>query len=251
MDDRRRVERFLADVGERVGPGVSSTLTPDPVRAAEIVTTLADVASAEAAVTWLVRNGRRIDARIQADGREWWVVCSMDADGVHHATALERPATFAGVDGGQAVIVNGPSSVGKTETMAAVVRRATTPWVAFDELFFGDVPTPYLVWPETAPTLKAGFVDGIAALARAGNQVITTGGAPAIFAPLRAAVPTLVVGLECPIDVRIARQARRTDRWGGLTEDSDDAHDGWDYDVRFDTDALTADEIASRILDRL
>lgn len=231
-------------------PGRSSSLTPDPVRAAEIVAALAPVARVgDRTVTRVDVNGRRVDVGVSARGREWWVVCSIDAEGVHQASSFERPPAFTGIDGGRAVILNGPSSVGKSTIMGAVVRQATTPWVAFDELSFGTVALPFLIWPETTPSLRRGFVAGIAALAAAGNQVITTGGRPSTLAPLRDAVPTLVVGLDCPLAVRVERQAARSDRWGGLTEESDDAHDGWTYDVRFDTSRLGADEIAARVLD--
>ena len=251
MDDRARVERLLAELTARMEPGVSSALTPDPVRAAEIVDALAPLtADDRRAVTRLVVNGRRVDFTVIAGDQEWSAVCSIDADGVHSAVAFEWPLPFDGVDGGRAVIVNGPSSVGKTTTMQAVLRIATTPWVAFDELTFGSVAMPFLIWPERAPSLRPGFVAGIAALAAAGNQVITTGSAEySTLAPLRAAVRTVDVALDCPLDVRIERQAGRTDRWGGLTEETDRAHDGWTYDVRFDTSVLSPEEIAERILE--
>ena len=252
MDDRTLVEVFLAEVVDGIGGDRVATLTPDPVRAAEIVGTLSPIARrVDRTVSSVAVNGRRVDVGVNAPGQEWRVVCSIDADGVHSASSFQRPACFAGIEGGRAVVVNGPSSAGKSSAMAAVVRQAATPWVAFDELSFGTVAAPYLIWPETAPTLAPGFVAGITALALAGNQVITTGGPPAMFEPLRDAVPTLVVGLDCPLTVRVDRQARRPDRWGGLTEDSDDAHDGWTYDLRFDTSRLPAEDIAARILERL
>lgn len=249
MVDRRLVEGFLSEVAARVGSGASSALTPDPVRASAIVQTLTPVASvAGGALTTVTVNGRRVDVRVVAPGREWWVVCSIDTEGVHHASSFERPPSFSGVEGGRAVIVNGPSSVGKSTTMSAVLRHATTPWVVFDELSFGTVAMPFLIWPETAPSLGRGFVAGIVALAAAGNQVITTGGPPSRLAPLRTAVPTLAVGLDCPRSVRVERQGARKDRWGGLTEETEDAHDGWTYDLRFDTSRTSPDEIAGRIL---
>ena len=63
-------------------------------------------------------------------------------------------------------------------------------------------------------------------------------------------MPTLVVGLDCPLEVRVARQRARSDRWGGLTEETHDAHAGWRLDVRYDTSVLSAREIADRILER-
>ena len=43
------------------------------------------------------------------------------------------------------------------------------------------------------------------------------------------------VGLYCDPDVLIAREQSRTDRWGGLAEASVSVHDGWAYDLTFDT----------------
>ena len=250
MTARAAVEALLGELVAAVGGDRSGALTPDPVRAAEIVAALAPAAERSGrALTWSAANGRRVDAVVSDGADEWRLACSIDGDGVHSATVLVRPAPFEGRSGGRAVIVNGPSSAGKSTTMAAVLRRASTPWVAFDELSFGAVDLRFLVWPERSPTLRRGFVAGMAALAAAGNQVITTGGRAAELAPLRAAVPTLAVALDCPLEVRVARQSARTDRWGGLTEGDDDAHDGWTYDVRFDTSRLSAEEIADRILD--
>jgi chloramphenicol 3-O-phosphotransferase len=78
--------------------------------------------------------------------------------------------------------------------------------------------------------------------------VIMTGGDPDEFLQLRAHVPTLAVGLDCPVEVRIERQAARSDRWGGLTEATEDRHVGWSYDLRFDTSLVSPPEIAVRIL---
>ena len=250
------VRALLDEVIRSAGGGAdrSAALTVDPERAAEILEALGPVASATGReVTWVAVNGRRVDATVVAPGgREWRLACSIDGDGVHSASVFERPRRFEGVPGGRAVIVDGPSSVGKSTVMSAVAARSTTPWVVFDEPSFGVVALPFLIWPETAPSLQSGFVAGMAGLAAAGNQVITSTGrlGPSDFEPLLRAVPaTIVVRLDCPLEVRVARQAGRTDRWGGLTEGSDDEQlGGWSPDLRFDTSCVTAGEIADRIL---
>lgn len=253
MSIEQSVVDLLSEIVQALGDDERSpSLTVDRVRAREIVEALAPVAMApDPAIDWVVANARRVDVGVSATGeREWRIVCSIDASGVHSATVIERPEPFTGVPGGRAVIVNGPSSAGKSTVMAAVVAGAPTPWVMFDEIFFGSVPTPFLVWPDRAPTLRPGFIDGIAALARAGNQVITTGGARAEFGSLIEGVPTLLVGLDCPLKMRVARQQARADRWGGLTESSESAHEGWTYDLRYDTSKTTAAEIALDIIER-
>jgi chloramphenicol 3-O phosphotransferase len=253
MGPRESVEHLLEELVSALAlPGLSAHLTADPVRADEIVGTLHELAAtAGRCVEWVAINNRRVDATVVAAEREWRIVCSIDGAGVHSASAFERPAPFDGVPGGRAVILTGPSSAGKTTVMQAVLDVADTPWVVFDELSFGTVAWPFLIWPDRSPKLRAGFIAGITALAAAGNQVILTGGGAAgseELQPLIGAVPTLIVGLDCPLETRVARQLARDDRWGGLTEESDDSHRGWTLDVRFDTSALTADDVARRIL---
>ena len=254
MAARESVELLLDELVSALAvAGLSARLTADPVRADEIVSALVEPAAAPGRrIEWLVMNNRRVDATIASPEREWRIACSIDGDGVHSASVFERPARFEGVAGGRAVIVTGASSAGKSTVMRAVVDAARTPWVMFDELFFGTVAWPFLIWPEQSPALRPGFVAGITALTAAGNQVILSAGAatgPGELEPLIRTVPTLIVALDCPLDVRLARQRARDDRWGGLTEDSDDDHRGWPLDARFDTSKMSPPEIAQRILD--
>lgn len=254
MSTADAVRRLLEEIVVASGAtDRSAALTSDPVRAAEIIASLGCVADVpKRRVEWAVVNGERVDAAILAPEREWRVVCSIDPGGVQGATVFERPSRFDGIPGGQAVIVDGPSSAGKSSVMAAVVGRAHTPWVMFDDLGFGTTKMPFLIWPEAAPTLQSGFVAGITAFAAAGNQVITTarGRPPEHFASLVATVPTLTVRLDCPLEVRMSRQARRGDRWGGLTELSEDPQVAWAYSVRYDTSEVELITIADDILRR-
>jgi len=93
----------------------------------------------------------------------------------------------------------------------------------------------------------------IAAVARAGNYVVAAaaGHSRALFDTAFAGVPVLHVGLHCDLDTLLVRERGREGRWGGLAESSPDVHDGWEYDLQFDTTEVTADEIASTILLRL
>ncbi|HVM06886.1 MAG TPA: hypothetical protein VM345_00355 [Acidimicrobiales bacterium] len=253
MTTRTSVQGLLEEFVSALNvAGLSAQLTPDPVRAEEIVAALAEPATdPDHRIDWIVINNRRVDATVVSGDREWRIACSIDGEGVHSASAFARPAPFQGVAGGRAVIITGPSSAGKTTVMRAVVDTALTPWVMFDELFFGTVAWPFLIWPDQSPTLRRGFIAGIAALASAGNQVILTSGAasPEELDPIVRSVPTVIVGLDCPLEVRIARQQARADRWGGLTEESDDSHAGWVLDARFDTDRLSSLEVAGAILE--
>ena len=212
MSTTDAVQRLLEEIIASAACVCSAALTSDPVRAAEVVTSLSGVAEVpKRRVERAVVNGGRVDAAIVASGREWRVVCSTGTDGVHGATVFERPSRFDGIPGGRAVIVDGSSSSGKSTVMAAVVERAQSPWVMFDDPGFGATRMPFLIWPESSPTLENGFVAGITAFAGAGNQIITTarGRPPDHFASLVGTVPTLIVRLDCPLEVRVSRQASR------------------------------------------
>jgi len=204
-------------------------------------------------VSSIEMNGRRVDAHLLLGEREWWIALSLAQDEllVERVDAHERPRPFAGIEGGIVVVVNGPSSSGKSSVMRAVVELASEPWVAFDELWFGEVAMPYLIWPDAAPSLRAGFLAGIAALASQGNQIVmTSGGLPcAEVAAAFEGTRLLTVGLDCPTDVLLERHGGRSDRWGGLVEDSLGAHDGWRYDLRLDSSSLSPADLAQRVLD--
>ena len=172
--------------------GVASSLQP--------IAELDDVA-----ITWAARNQNRIDATATASGREWWIAVTIEGNTATSAGATERPEMFGGVEDGRAVVLNGPSSVGNSTVMNAIVERATTPWI----------------------------------ISANDSEVV---------ARIRDAVPTLVVGLDCPLGTLVARQAKRLDRWGGLTESTQDVHDGWSYDLRFDTSRLEVAAVADEII---
>lgn len=210
---------------------------------------LRDVGEVEIVELW--SNGDRVDVRARSGSREWHVVFSASdgerADWVH---VYERPPQYAGVPGGRAVIVNGPSSSGKSTVLQELRERGDVPWVVFDEPMFGDVRTPFLIWREQAPGIHRGFLDGIAALARAGNCVATAaGGHPQEwFDAAFDDIPTIRVGLDCPAEELTRREEGRADVRGGLAEQSMHVHDGWDYDLRFDTGKTSAREIVDAVL---
>lgn len=202
-------------------------------------------------VVWVTRNGARIDARVQLRDDEWWVVLDADDDHVDVTAIVERPRPHAGVAGGIVVVLNGPSSSGKSTVMRAIVDRSVDPWVAFDELFFGHLQLGYAIWPEVAPTLRTGFLAGIAALASSGNQVVMTSAGlsmDALHSAMSPATRVVTIGLQCSVDVLEARQRERTDRWGDLVQQSLGAHDRWTYDLTFDSAACSPEDIADAIV---
>lgn len=209
-------------------------------------------AAGDVSVRWLGQNEGRVDAGVVAPGREWRVVFFLGDDGlVTSVDVHEKPPLFEGVPGGRAIVVNGPSGAGKSSLMEAVLEQATTPWVIFDEPWLGATRQVHLIWRDTAPVLHEGFLRGIAAVAATGNQVaLAAAGHPAaVVTEAFAGVPLLLVGLDCPLEVLLVRERGRPGRWGGLAAASLDVHDGWSYDLRFDSSTTGPQEMAEAVLD--
>lgn len=225
----------------------------DPVAVARLLTPLAP--ASQLSIGNVAINGSRLDLHARSDdGREWHVDIRVPPEQPKVVTAVHvagRPLPFAGIPGGFVVVVNGASSSGKTTLMTSLCERAMTPWIRFDDAMVGHVGLRFLIWPDTAGPINDGFVAGLVAIARAGNQVITTG---ALGLRLTAAVdqiPHLYVGLDCPLAVLVERQAQRDDRWGGLAESTNQAHKGWTYGLRIDTSRQTAAESADLVLEHV
>lgn len=232
-------------MSELLGPGVDAN---------RVITLLGSAARSQAPIDWIGVNGERVDAVLTAGDSQWRVVfgCSTDT-AIDWLDVYERPPLAAGVPGGRAVLVNGASGAGKSTLMRAMQQVATGPFVVFDEPeHVGTVQPEYLIWRDRAPALHRGYLDAIAALARAGNHVaLPAAGHPqAEFVAAFAGVPIHAVGLRCELGVLVARE-RRSGRWGGIAAQSVGVHDGWTYDVEFDTtDAPDPLEMARQVLAR-
>lgn len=148
--------------------------------------------------------------------------------------------------------MNGPSGAGKSTLMGALQSVATFPLVLLDEPeHIGTVQPGYLIWRDRAPALHRGYLAAITTLARASNHVaLSAAGHPqdelvAAFA----GVPAVTVGLTCAFEVLVERE-RRTGRWSGIAAASVGVHDGWTYDLEFDTtDAPDPLDLARVVLD--
>ena len=224
---------------------VQSLLAESPYPALAPIRAAAPVALDDVRV-----NGSRVDVRVTAaDGRQWLAVLWIDVaeSRLRDAQVYERPVAFTGRDRGIVVVVNGPSSAGKSALMAAFADAALTPWSVCDEPWFGRRPTRYLAWPRADARHEAGFLDALAVFARAGNQVLISAAALTQVQLRRALryVPAVYVGVDASLPTRVARQRAQTDKYGGLAEDSTDRHDGWDYDLRIDTEVHTAGQAAA------
>jgi len=189
----------------------------------------------------LRQNGRRIDARVHGEDGEAWLVVVWFSDGaltyVESVTVYPRPDPFGGVPSGRVIVLNGPSSVGKSSLMRAFADHAPTPFAWLDEPFFGRLPAHYLAWQETLGPHVAGCLAAIGAAAMLGNQFLVSaaGISQAEFEAALSEVELVFVGLDAPQDVLVQRQLTQVDKFGGLAEESVDIHEGWRYDLRIDT----------------
>jgi chloramphenicol 3-O phosphotransferase len=202
-------------------------------------------------VVSLAVNGQRVDVVARGGGRVWRVVFgTSDGATAEWVSVYERPTVFNGVVGGRAIVVNGPSSSGKSTVLRAIRSMSSLPWVVFDEPMFGAVNVEYLIWRDTAEGLHRGFLAGIAALAGAGNLVaVAAGGHPAsMFDEAFEGVPTVRIGLDCNPEELERRESLRDDVPGGMARDSPTIHEGWHYDLRFETASTSPDEIAAAAL---
>lgn len=196
-------------------------------------------------------NGDRIDATVSNNDDTWRIVLGATrpdyCDWLH---VYRRPESFSAVPGGVAVVINGPSSAGKSTLLRAIRTASQLPWVCFDEPFFGDVAAEYLIWREQAQSLHHGYLDAIAALARAGNLVaLSAAGFPSCeFGERFAASRVIRVGLDADLDTLRDRERVRSDVPGGLAEASIGVHEGWSYDVRYDSASQPASQIAAAVL---
>jgi chloramphenicol 3-O-phosphotransferase len=254
IDQHRHL--LLASVLERVRAGLQLADLFDPhVDLIRTTTILQPIARATTVVDWIAANGDRVDAVITADETQWRVVFgSATGHTIDWLNVYERPPRFAGVIGGCAIVVNGPSGAGKSTLLHALQQIATVPIVVLDEPeHIGTVQPAYLVWRDRAPMLHRGYLQAIGALARCGNYVgvAAAGHHQREIAEAFKKVQVLSVGLTCALDVLNHRE-RRTGRWGGIAAASLDVHDGWSYDIQFDTtDEPNPQQMARHVLDHL
>ena len=179
---------------------------------------------------------------------------------------------------GRVIVLNGTSSAGKSTLTRALQARLEGPWlgVGIDTVVFA-LPTAYLNQPgwaevfryvpaepgSTVPfRIETGdlghrLVEGmhrmVASLADAGLSVIVDHVLlePAWLPDLAARLAgheVLFVGVRCPLEVVIAREAARKDRTiGQAAAQFERVHRAGGYDLEVDTSQVSADEAAERV----
>ena len=182
---------------------------------------------------------------------------------------------------GSVVILNGPSSVGKSSILKAFQAKQKGPWLGtgIDHLYVGVIPP---IWLDDKPehhsimtiatTEEKGFpvvtaifgpegqrvVKGmhraIAAYAHVGNNVIVDyiKYDDAWFKDIQEVlngVKVVWVGVNAPLEVIENREKERgTSPRGHARSHYDTVHRGIKYDLEIDTDKVTSDEAAEEII---
>ncbi|MER8084465.1 chloramphenicol phosphotransferase CPT [Streptomyces sp. NPDC058316] len=171
------------------------------------------------------------------------------------------------------IVLNGGSSSGKSGIARCLQAVLPEPWLAFGvDTLVDAMPASMrasdagiefapdgevIVGPEFR-TLETAWIEGIAAMARAGARVIVDevflGGAESQRRWQKAldGVGVLWVGVRCESEVAAAREVARGDRVTGMAaSQADVVHRGVLYDLEVDTTRSESMECARIIADRV
>lgn len=181
---------------------------------------------------------------------------------------------------GRVLLINGPSSSGKTELVRAIQAVSEGPWVSAGiDAFWNMIPGRWLAPGPLAahglsfrteeyggaPVLRTqcgpliqqvarGMRRSVAALACAGCDVVCDDAFldpswPADWARALNGIDAWLIGLHCPPSVLDAREEARGDRHRGEARgQADIVHRGLSYDLAYDSSASPAEAIAADII---
>src|SRR5438309_2332389 len=184
---------------------------------------------------------------------------------------------------GTVIILNGPSAVGKSSIMRSLQSKKVEPWlgIGIDNFFVGVLPAKFYLEdkPEHHAVMHGiatedehgklftlyigvegqkiikGMHQAIAAYARAGNNVIVdyimydSAWHDDLMKAL-SGVSVVAVGVTAALSVIEEREkSRATSPQGHARSVYESVHKGWDYDLMINTDEMTPDQIADRIIE--
>jgi chloramphenicol 3-O phosphotransferase len=187
---------------------------------------------------------------------------------------------------GTVIILNGPSSVGKSSIIKALQAKQTSPWlsIGIDNFFVGVIPPKFYLEPKPehfavmqgvasvdaqgnklftlhvgaeGQKIIKGMHESIAAYAHAGNNVIVDyiQYEPAWHTDLQKALtdnPVLWVGVTAPLAAIEEREKKRgTSPTGHARSHYDSVHQGMAYDLMLDTEKITPEQCADKIIELL
>jgi chloramphenicol 3-O phosphotransferase len=162
---------------------------------------------------------------------------------------------------GKVIVLNGPSSSGKTSIAKALQRALDDVYLHVSiDAFLHQLPDAVLA-DQTAlarafPRLFAGFNAANAALVHAGNNLIidVVLQEPSWVSPCVKAfdgLEAIFVGVRCALDVLEDRERARGDRKLGLARyQHDRVHSHGVYDIEVDTATMPVTECVARIVTR-
>lgn len=148
---------------------------------------------------------------------------------------------------GEVIVLSGTSASGKTTLARELQRRAEIPlqYIPLDS-FIDMLPC----WDDPVfAAMEVGYHHAVAATARAGNHVVTDHFLPRLDLDLYRGLRVLLVGVHCPLEELLRREARRPEeRRGFAAAQYAHLHDGREYDVEVDTARSTPAECADAVL---
>ncbi len=159
------------------------------------------------------------------------------------------------------IFLNGASSAGKTSIARSLQRQLSGPYIVYSrDMFHQTLPPEF--WHDSdlrkqaGPSLFKGFHLSMAAFAEAGvpiiiDHVLNQNGWAVECAEVLDGIPTLFVGVMCPLDILKERERAREDRDEGLARSQiEKVHSHGAYDFTVDTSKNSAVNCARKIAER-
>ena len=148
---------------------------------------------------------------------------------------------------GEVIVLSGTSASGKTTLAEELQRRSAVPlqYMPLDS-FIDMLPC----FDETVfEAMEVGYHHAVAATVRAGNNVVTDHFRPDLDLELYRGLRVLMVGVHCPLDELLRREAERPEHRRGFAEAQfEHLHAGREYDVEVDTTELAPEQCAAAVL---
>ena len=158
---------------------------------------------------------------------------------------------------GKIIVLNGPSSSGKSSISKALQDRLNECYLHFQQDAFWDmVPDGVAANSENFPLIKYAVIDSVyALLIRGHNVIMDTVSMPEHMEFLKEKLSDFdanIVAVTADLDVLQKRELDRGDRIIGLSQSQHDLiHEGTEYDLIVNTSDKTAEQSAELILRKL
>ncbi len=148
---------------------------------------------------------------------------------------------------GRIIVLSGSPASGKTTTASLLQRHLPDPFLHLPLDAFIDMLPPGFD-DASFERMEVGYHHAVAAVARAGNNVIVDHFRPELDHELYAGPDVLLVGLRCPLEVLLRREELRPPERRGFAAAAFPAvHRGRRYDVEVDTSQMSPEECVERI----